>query len=104
MANVIEPHGNALIVRIGSPIDLIHFREMQGLMERTLAARSARVILDLSQVSRVDTSGISLLLDWDRAVQTAGKEFRMFSIPSLLKQLRIGEHIATYNSEVEAFG
>jgi phospholipid transport system transporter-binding protein len=49
--------------------------------------READVIVDLSGVTEVDSSAVSLLLEWRRAAQAASRRVEFVSIPSNLKSL-----------------
>lgn len=47
----------------------------------------ADVIVDLSGVTEVDSSAVSLLLEWRRAAQSAARRVEFVNIPSNLKSL-----------------
>ncbi|QFZ19240.1 anti-sigma factor antagonist [Saccharothrix syringae] len=51
-----------------------------------------QVVVDLSGVPFMDTTGLSLMLDWHRRLDGAGGEFRMASLqPSVHKLFRLTE-------------
>lgn len=51
-----------------------------------------RVVVDLSGVPFMDTTGLSLMLDWHRRLDGAGGEFRMACLqPSVQKLFRLTE-------------
>jgi phospholipid transport system transporter-binding protein len=47
----------------------------------------ADVVVDLSGVTDVDSSAVSLLLEWRRAAQAASRRVEFVNIPSNLKSL-----------------
>jgi phospholipid transport system transporter-binding protein len=58
-----------------------------------LAAEGARlfvvadVVVDLSGVTEVDSSAVSVLLEWRRTAQAAGRRIDVVNVPSNLKSL-----------------
>jgi phospholipid transport system transporter-binding protein len=58
-----------------------------------LLAESARlfgvadVVVDLASVTEVDSSAVSLLLEWRRAAQAASRRVEFVNIPANLKSL-----------------
>jgi phospholipid transport system transporter-binding protein len=57
-----------------------------------LFASCDRVALDLSEISRSDSAGLALLLEWQRHARQAGQTLTIDSIPESLRNLaRISE-------------
>jgi phospholipid transport system transporter-binding protein len=55
--------------------------------EGTRLFATADVVVDLSGVTEVDSSAVSLLLEWRRAAQAAGRRIEVVNIPTNLKSL-----------------
>jgi anti-anti-sigma factor len=66
--------GGCVVVVPEGEIDLSTVDELQAELDAA-AAEAADVVLDLRAVSFIDSAGIRLVLETDRALKTAGSEF-----------------------------
>ncbi len=71
-------------IRVDGPITVANVRAMLEAGDPLLPG--ARVV-DLSAVSEVDSSAISLLLEWQRRAQRAGGSLRFENLPANMQSL-----------------
>ncbi|MXS85242.1 STAS domain-containing protein [Nitrosomonas sp. HPC101] len=55
--------------------------------EAAVEMNSQRVVIDLAEVTQVDSSAVSMLLEWVRVVQTRGQEIEFVNLPANLADL-----------------
>ncbi len=48
---------------------------------------SGELVLDLAGVTRVDSAGLALVVEWRRVAQTAGRALRLLNIPAQMRVL-----------------
>jgi phospholipid transport system transporter-binding protein len=66
----------------------IHFANVVALLERGQALFTApEVTVDLARVTEVDSSAVSLLLEWQRAAERGGRGIRFVNLPENLQSL-----------------
>lgn len=71
-------------IRVDGPITVANVRAMLEAGDPLLAG--ARVV-DLGAVTEVDSSAISLLLEWQRRAQRAGSPLRFENLPANMQSL-----------------
>ncbi|MBB5956854.1 anti-sigma B factor antagonist [Saccharothrix tamanrassetensis] len=87
-----EVRGGWTVVAVSGELDADTVPVLSDHLEETPGARL--VVLDLSGVPFMDTTGLSLMLDWHRRLDGAGGQFRMASLqPSVHKLFRLTELI-----------
>ncbi|GAA1305238.1 STAS domain-containing protein [Saccharothrix xinjiangensis] len=84
-----EVRGGWTVVVVSGELDADTVPVLSDLLEESTVDR---VVVDLSGVPFMDTTGLSLMLDWHRRLDGAGGEFRMASLqPSVHKLFRLTE-------------
>lgn len=54
---------------------------------RAFAASAGKIVVDLSAISRVDSAGLALLIDWLAWARAVGRELRFVAPPAALLAL-----------------
>ncbi|MBW4721239.1 STAS domain-containing protein [Saccharothrix obliqua] len=84
-----EERGGWTVVAVSGELDADTVPVLSDHLDGT---SGERVVLDLSGVPFMDTTGLSLMLDWHRRLDGAGGQFRMASLqPSVHKLFRLTE-------------
>ncbi|MBQ8431629.1 MAG: anti-sigma factor antagonist [Clostridia bacterium] len=88
---VYETKGDTLVIRVGGEID--HHSAVAvraGIDEQILEARPGRVLLELSRVDFMDSSGLGLIMGRFALVSKYGGKFAVLDpSPAVLKILRL---------------
>jgi anti-anti-sigma factor len=64
------------IVQLAGAIDALNFAGVAAVLDRTLAAAAARVILDCRAVSYISSTGLRELLDFARTARALGGDLK----------------------------
>jgi len=82
---------DSLIVRLSGELDLVVAKEFRECVDKVLMDRPVRnLILDLSQVSFIDSSGLGALLGRYKLVQQKGGKMSIFgATPSVYRILEL---------------
>lgn len=72
-------------VRLGGPITMANAATLETAGRRLFA--DGPLAFDLAGVTEVDSSALSLLLEWGRAAQGAGRNVAFCNLPENLKSL-----------------
>ncbi|WP_246019130.1 STAS domain-containing protein [Saccharothrix australiensis] len=84
-----EVRGGWTVVAVSGELDADTVPVLSDLLEET---PNRQVVVDLSGVPFMDTTGLSLMLDWHRRLDGAGGQFRMASLQtSVYKLFRLTE-------------
>ena len=84
-----EVRGGWTVVAVSGELDA---DTVPVLSDRLEESKGAHVVVDLSGVPFMDTTGLSLMLDWHRRLDGEGGQFRMASMqPSVHKLFRLTE-------------
>jgi anti-sigma B factor antagonist len=84
-----ELRGGWTVVAVSGELDA---ETVPVLSDRLEASTGAHVVVDLSGVPFMDTTGLSLMLDWHRRLDGSGGQFRMACMqPSVHKLFRLTE-------------
>ncbi len=75
--------GNKLIVRGAVTIDNVVMVTEQGV---ALFDRD-NLVIDLAQVTEVDSSAVSMLLEWQRKARSYNRQLHFTNLPNTLKSL-----------------
>jgi phospholipid transport system transporter-binding protein len=79
--------GDGAVLRVRGPITMDN---VQAVLEQGNARfGSAEVTVDLSGVTEVDSSAVSLLLQWVREAQARGRQLRYANLNSNVKSLAV---------------
>ncbi|GAA1339852.1 STAS domain-containing protein [Saccharothrix algeriensis] len=79
-----EVRGGWTVVAVSGELDADTVPVLSDLLEET---SGDRVVVDLSGVPFMDTTGLSLMLDWHRRLDGTGGQFRMAALQSSVRRL-----------------
>jgi anti-sigma B factor antagonist len=95
----IESEGGVKIVRLSGPLDVSQAMQLRDVLGEHIDGPSARVLVDLSEVPLIDSSGIGVMVTAHRRADGAGASFalagagetvaRVFSLTRTDKLLRL---------------
>jgi anti-sigma B factor antagonist len=71
----LRPDRNRVIVEVGGELDLASAGTLQEALDNLLEVGWQSIVLDLRALSFIDSTGLSLLLETDRACGRAGAAF-----------------------------
>lgn len=77
MEHEITQEGAVTVVHLHGPIDVSRSMELRELLGAKIDSASARVLLDLSDVSLIDSSGIGILVTAHRRADGQGARFAL---------------------------
>lgn len=65
------------------------FNTVPGLYEASAAwfAGADELVIDLAQVSRADSAGLALMIEWRRRAKAANRRLRFVSVPAQVQTL-----------------
>lgn len=75
MDHEITEHQGVRVVRLQGPIDVSKAMELRELLGAQIDSPAARVLLDLTQVTLIDSSGIGILVTAHRRADGQGARF-----------------------------
>ncbi|ROP36426.1 STAS domain-containing protein [Saccharothrix texasensis] len=78
-----EVRGGWTVVSVSGELDA----DTVPVLSDRLEESTGNVVVDLSEVPFMDTTGLSLMLDWHRRLDGAGGEFRMASMQASVHKL-----------------
>lgn len=88
MPITVTSRDNALTIALSGEIDHHSAREMMAQLDQAIAERTpARLVLDLSAVAFMDSSGIAVLLRALRQMQQIGGSLRVTNIPAQARRV-----------------
>lgn len=77
MEHEITDHGGVKVVHLHGPIDVSRSMELRELLGAQIDSAAARVLLDLSDVTLIDSSGIGILVTAHRRADGQGARFAL---------------------------
>jgi anti-sigma B factor antagonist len=98
---------NATIVDVSGDIDLANSPEMRkALLHEVRDDRKPRVVLNLSQVRYIDSSGVASLVEGLKASRDSGSRFILVGLSGAAREVlqlsRLVKVFEIYDTEVEA--
>jgi anti-anti-sigma factor len=100
----IEKNGNNAVVELREPLTLAFARELQPQLKQLIAERVSGIVIDLSQVDLVDSSGIGLLIATRNSLAKMGGGLRIVGVSSeiqhLFKAMRLDRHFEVEGKQV----
>ncbi|WP_244177435.1 STAS domain-containing protein [Streptomyces atriruber] len=80
----------AIVIELHGEVDVVAYQRSVSLVDAVTAGPEPVVIIDLSQVTFIDCSGLSLLMRAHRRVTTRGRRLRIVCThPLTLRMLRV---------------
>mgnify|MGYP001544831524 FL=1 len=86
------------VARIGGPLTFDTCAQLYGAMEKKKPEGAALATIDLGGVTRIDSAGLALLLEWQARHASAGARLSMKNAPQGLVKL------AKLNNAVDLLG
>jgi phospholipid transport system transporter-binding protein len=82
----LEAHGSELAL-VGE-LNFVTVTQVLDAGRRAIAAvAGARAVLDLSRVTRTDSAGLALVVDWIRTARARGLELQLRAVPPQLAEI-----------------
>lgn len=82
----LEAHGSELAL-VGE-LNFVTVTQVLEAGRRAIAAvAGARAVLDLSRVTRTDSAGLALVVDWMRTARARGLELELCAVPPQLAEI-----------------
>lgn len=81
MEYTVSDDSGARIVHLSGPIDVSSSLELRDLLGGLVGTPGARVLLDLSGTTLIDSSGVGILVTAHRMAATAGSAFTIAGAP-----------------------
>jgi anti-anti-sigma factor len=72
-----ELAGNVIVGRVAGEIESVNAQEMSNALATRLTSEAAGLVIDLSQVTYLDSAGIELLFDLARRLRTHRQRLRL---------------------------
>jgi anti-sigma B factor antagonist len=79
--------GDAALVRVAGEVDLATSPRLRDALERTIAAGSSVVRLDMTGVTFLDSSGISVLVDTQQRLHAASARLVLHGVGAQTKRV-----------------
>ena len=107
-----EEAGNVVVGRVAGEIESVNAEEMSTALAARLTSEAAGLVIDLSQVTYLDSAGIELLFDLARRLRTHRQRLRlvvpvdapMRRVLELCDMDRAAPIDATVEAALESFG
>ncbi len=100
------PAGNDDVTRFSGDIDFHYSATFRSVLRAKLQQRRPLLILDFTEVSYIDSSGIAALVEYIRDARDFGGRLAMVGLSDHLKQVfeivRLSEYLPTFQNYVEA--
>jgi anti-sigma B factor antagonist len=84
---MIDPAENNHIVALEGEIDMHESPQVRERFEPLIAQRTEKVVVDLSRVSYIDSSGLAVLIDAMQRIQAYGGKLALFGIRESVKTI-----------------
>lgn len=98
----------ATVISIDGRLDMLGVSRFKALVTSAVSRRNTPVVVDLSGVDFMDSSGLSALVSGLRTTRQAGSDFRIASagaqVLAVLVLTKIDQIIPPYGSVAEALG
>ena len=104
MEHTLTEEAGVKIVRLRGPMDVSRAMELRDLLGRLIDGPSARVLVDLAEVTLIDSSGVGLFVTAHRTADSVGARFglaaaggsvgRVFELTRTDRLLRIFPSVA----------
>jgi anti-sigma B factor antagonist len=75
--HTVEERGPVKVLSLSGPIDVSRSMELRDLLGELIDGPAARIVLDLSEVTLIDSSGIGVLVTAHRRADSAGARFAL---------------------------
>jgi anti-anti-sigma factor len=77
----VQGHDGAAVVRLNGRLDLLSAADVKGRLGQVVAQGDRRIVVDLNDVSFVDSSGLGALIGGLKAARQAGGDLRIARPP-----------------------
>ena len=87
MVYAIDNEDGVTIVRLAGPVDVSHSLELREVLGEQIDGPGARVLVDLSDVALIDSSGIGVMVSAHRRADGAGAAFALAGAGSTVEKV-----------------
>jgi anti-anti-sigma factor len=87
LALQVEPQGNELVVRASGELDIASAKEFEDEVVRAINSDASAVILDLSELSFIDSTGLRVLLLVSELSATSGPSLRSVQASGAVREV-----------------
>ena len=105
-AELLRPSGDAAIVVAEGEIDIFTAPRLQEALQEALQSGIRRLIVDITNVSFIDSTGLSVLIDASRRLQERGARLEIVgsqaNVTRVFKLTRLEDVFAFYATREEA--
>jgi anti-sigma B factor antagonist len=81
-----EPHGRALVIRTFGEVDLASAKSLEREIRSAFDSDAEAVLVDLSEVSFIDSTGLSVLVAVTAASNSNGRRLRIVRISPAVQE------------------
>ena len=85
----VSDRGDATVAAISGDLELFTVDPVARTLDDVAIARGGLLVLDLHEVTFLDSSGLSFLVSLNHRVTNAGAQMRLVASPSTLRLLRL---------------
>jgi anti-sigma B factor antagonist len=81
-----EPHGRALVVRTFGEVDIASAKSLEKAIRSAFESDAEAVLLDLGEVSFIDSAGLSVLVAVTAVSNSNGRRLRIVRVSSAIQR------------------
>jgi anti-sigma B factor antagonist len=97
---------SAAVLQPTGRLNMVAAPALKSLVEETVASGQARIVVDLGQVTFIDSSGLGVLISGLKATRQAGGDLRIADVPeqvmTVLRLTNLDRVLQVHPSVVEA--
>jgi anti-anti-sigma factor len=108
IAPQVSQHDGATVIKLAGEIDMNHSPAVHQSLVEVLTAKPARLIIDLTAVSYMDSSGVGILVDALRRMRASNGKLALVAVAprvlSVLQITKLDQFFEMYATLPEALG
>lgn len=101
----VSRNGDRVVLRLGGELDLASVPLLESEVENAMVEDPATVILDLSTLEFIDSTGLRAILSLDKRCTESGQAFALVrgsqQVQRLMNMTRVDEHLKIIDSPEE---
>ena len=83
----VEDEGNQLVVRVSGELDIASAKRLEDELLRAIDSDASAVVLDLGDISFMDSTGLRVLLSAAKLSATSGKPLRIVRVTAPVREV-----------------
>lgn len=83
----IEPKGNMMVCRLDGEVDVNSSPDLKKVFDKLIAKKTAKIVIDFSRVTYVDSSGLATLVEIFKNMKSYGGRMRLSGLASKIKSI-----------------